>query len=194
MELDAVIKKTILTTLAAIGALLLFIVIGLWALFPSTSMELAYDMGMESSCIRFAERAYKGSDDVYFIAYATEVAIEEENEGKIISCGEKFIKDEGFETYCALKGDTYEQFIYGRVCVSKYQAGQKEDAVSLACQSLHGAFPKGNALVAVLLTSLKENDRATVNTVKTKLNTLSVDGEDAKYLQETLETLAKLEG
>lgn len=186
MELDAVIKKTILTTLAAVGALLLFIVIGLWALFPSTSMELAYDMGMESSCIRFAERAYKGSDDVYFIAYATEVAIEDENEGKIISCGEKFIKDEEFETYCALKGENYKQFIYGRVCVSKYQAGQKEDAVALACQSLRGAFPKGNALVAVLLTSLKENDSATVDVIKTKLNTISVEGADKEYLQETL--------
>ena len=71
------------------------------------------------------------------------------------------------------------------VCVSKYQEGKKEAAVSLACESLNGDFPEGNALVAVLLASLKVDDFETVGNIKTKLNELSV-GEDAKYLQETL--------
>ena len=186
MELNKVITRSILTTLEAIGALVLFIIIGLCALFPSTSMEIAYDMGMEASCIHFAERAYKGSSDVYFIAYATEVAIEEDKTAKIISCGEKFIKDEKFETYCGLKGENYEQFIYGRVCVSKYEKGKKEEAVTLACESLNGTFPQGNALVAVLFSALKANDGETVETIKTKLSGLSVEGEDGEYLQQTL--------
>lgn len=186
MGIDKVILRAFLTTLASIGALILFIIVGLCAVFPSTSMEIAYDMGMESSCIHFAERAYKGSKDVYFIAYATEVAIEEEKTGKIVSCGEKFIHDDGFETYCNLKGENYEQFIYGQVCVSKYQNGDKDGAVALADESLHGAFPEGNAMVAVLLASLKAEDSQTVTAIKTKLNTMSVDGEDAEYLQKTL--------
>ena len=189
MELDRIIKKTIITTLEAVGALLLFIVLGLCILFPSTSMELAYDMGMESSCIHFAERAYRGSKDVYFIAYATEVAIEEDKTSKIISCGEKFIKDKSFETYCDLMGENYQQFIYGQVCVSKYQKGKKEGAVSLAYESLNGGFPRGNALVAVLLASLNANDFETVDSIKMKLNELSVDEADVKYLQEALALL-----
>ena len=183
MEIDKIVLRAFLTTLAAVCSLLLFIVLGLCAVFPATSMELAYDMGMGTSCIHFAERAYKGSHDVYFIAYATEVAIEEDKTSKIVSCGEKFIEDEGFEGYCEAKSETYRRFIYGRVCVAKYQNGDKSGAVALACQSLHGSFPEGNALVAVALTSLGANDMETVELIKNQLNMISVEGDDAVYLQ-----------
>ena len=189
MGLDKVIVKAVLTTLAAIGTLILFIVLGLCLIFPSTSMKFAYDMGMEKSCIHFAERAYRGSDDIYFIAYATEVAIEDGQTEKVISCGEKFIADDNFETYSALKGEGYGQFIYGQVCVAKYQEGEKMEAVALAYETLNGGFPKGNALVAVLLASLKIEDTATVAQIQEKLNTISVEGEDAVYLQQTLALL-----
>ena len=189
MELDKVILRAFLGTLAAICTLMAFTILGLCALFPSTSMELAYNMGMGKSCIHFAERAYKGTDEVYFIAYATEVAIEEEKSSEIISCGEKFIEDENFEQYCALKGESYAQFIYGKVCVSKYTCGDKSGAVALACESLQGAFPQGNALVAVLLTSLKQEDVETVETIATKLKGISVEGDDAVYLQNVLSML-----
>ena len=186
MQVDKVIVRTILTTLAAIGVLVLFTIAGLCAFFPSTSMEITYDMGMERSAIHFAERAYKGTEDVYFIAYATEVAIEEADASKIVDCGEKFIEDDNFEQYSKAKGENYEQFIYGKVCVSKYECGDKNGAVELACKSLKGRFPQNNALVAVLLTSLRENDIATVETIKTKLKGISVEGDEAVYLQNVL--------
>ena len=186
MGLDKIILKAFWTTLAAIGVLLLFVVGGLCVAFPSTSMEIAYDIGMESSCIHFAERAYKGSHDIYYIAYATEVAIEEDKTSKIISCGEKFIKDENFEQHCALKGENYRQFIYGQVCVSKYEKGDKNEAVELAYTSLDGAFPAGNALVAVLFSSLRAKDQETIDLIKTKLHTISVTDADNEYLQKTL--------
>ncbi len=186
MSVDKIILKTFLTTLASIFALIIFMIIGLCAVFPSTSMKIAYDMGMEASSIHFAERAYNDSHDIYFIAYATEVAIEEDKSGKIVSCGEKFIADEGFETYCELKGESYEQFIYGQVCVSKYKRGSEEESVTLAYESLQGAFPEGNALVAVLLTALRAKDSSTVDMIKTKLNEISASGENGEYFQQTL--------
>ena len=189
MELDKVIVRAFLATLAAIFTLMAFTVLGLCVLFPSTSMELAYDLGMGKSCIHFAERAYKGTDEVYFIAYATEVAIEEDSSSKIVSCGEKFIEDEDFEQYCELKGANYAKFIYGKVCVSKYECGDKSGAVALAYESLQGAFPQGNALVAVLLSSLKQNDIETVEAIKTKLQGISVEGDDSVYLQNVLAML-----
>ena len=186
MELDKVILRAFLTTLAAIGILIAFTIFGLCALFPSTSMELAYNLGMGKSSIHFAERAYKGTDEVYFIAYATEVAIEEEESSKIVSCGERFIQDENFAEYCELKGDTYAQFIYGKVCVSKYESGDKNGAVALAYDSLQGSFPEGNALVAVLLSSLQAKDVETVELIETQLKLISVEGDDAVYLQNIL--------
>ena len=189
MGVDKVILRAFLTTLAAIGVLLVFIVAGLCLLFPSTSMRITYDMGMESSCIHFAERAYQGSHEIYYIAYATEVAIEDDKTEKIAACGEKFIVDENFEVYCSLKGENYRQFIYGQVCVSKYDKGEKEESVALAVASLHDGFPEGNALVAVLLAALKAEDEATVGLIATKL--VEIQGQIGvnAYLEKTLSLL-----
>ena len=190
MSVDKVILKAFLTTLSAIAALLVFATVALCALFPSTSMELAYNMGMKSSCIHFAERAYKSSDDVYFIAYGTEVAIVENKKDKIVSCGEKFVADEEFEGYCALKEEGYKQFIYGRIGVAKYEKGDKESAVTFAYESLNGAFPEGNALVAVLLAAIQAADAETKNAVKVKLDQINVSGAEKEYLDETLAMIA----
>ncbi len=187
MGIDKVILRAVWTTLAAIGALLLFIVVGLWAFFPSTSMQITYDMGMESSSIHFAERAYKSSHEIYYIAYATEVAIEDDKTEKIADCGEKFIADEDFEEYCSLKGENYKQFIYGQVCVSKYNRGEKEESVALAVESLEGSFPEGNALVAVLLTALQAEDTATVAVIADKLVEIQGQIGANAYLQKTLD-------
>ena len=189
MNIDKVIVRAVLSTLAAIGVLLAFIVIGLCCLFPSTSMRITYDMGMETSCIHFAERAYKGSNEIYYIAYATEVAIEDDKTEKIANCGQQFIADENFEEYCSLKGENYKQFIYGQVCVSKYEKGEKEEAVALAMESLNGGFPEGNALVAVLLTAIKAEDVTTVGLIREKLVEIQAEIGTNAYLQKTLDLL-----
>ena len=81
MGVDKVILRAFLSTLAAFAILLLFMFAALTLVYPQTMMELTYSMGMESSSIHFAEQSYKRSNDVYYIAYATEVAIGEENYG-----------------------------------------------------------------------------------------------------------------
>ncbi len=184
MGVDKVILRAFLSTLAAIATLLLLMILSLCAIFPSTMMELTYSFGMESLSIRFAERAYKDSDDVYYIAYATEVAIEQDSNAKILSCGERFIGHEGFDSFCEKKGEGYRQFIYGKVCVSKYEVGDKSAAIELAYESLQGSFPKNNALVAVLIAGIEAQDGATISAVDEKLSSLQVSGEEQAYLQE----------
>ena len=189
MNFDKVILRAVWSTLAAIGILLAFVVVGLCAFFPSTSMQITYDMGMENSCIHFAERAYNGSHEIYYIAYATEVAIEDDKTDKIVVCGERFIQDENFEEYCDLKGENYKQFIYGQVCVSKYDKGEKEESVALAVASLEGGFPEGNALVAVLLSALQAEDSDTVALIKQELVKLQGQIGANAYLERTLRLL-----
>ncbi len=190
MGVDKVILRAFLSTLAAIGILLSFMILSLVAFFPSTMMECAYDLGMESSSIRFAERAYKSSDDVYYIAYATEVAIEDDRKGKILSCGEKFLKDKHFEDYCAEKNESYRQYIFGQVSVCKYEKGDKSSAVELACSAIkEGTFPKNNAVVAVIVASLQENDAATLDEIYAKISGLKVGEGDSKNLSEALEII-----
>ncbi len=184
MGMDKVILKSVLWTLASIAVLLVFMICSLCLVFPSTMSGLTYDLGMESASIHFAQRAYKGSDDIYYIARATEVAIETERDGKIISCGEQFIADDGFDGYCEKKGETYGQFIVGQVCVSKYEKGERDSAIQLAVNSLHGDFPRNNALVALLITARTNKDAETVDKIKSALVTLQVQEADEGYLQE----------
>ncbi len=187
MGVDKVILRACLTTLAAIGALLLFMFTTLSLFFPSTMMVIAYDMGMESSSIRFAERAYESSEDIYYIAYATEVAIEDKEQDKIISCGEKLIEHEKFLAYCEERGGGYEQLIYRQVSVSKYKAGDGEGAIRLAYDSLKGDFPENNALVAVLMTAIYRTDVTVIEWGVEKLSALQVEGEAATYVNEVLQ-------
>jgi len=184
MGTDKVIFKAFLSSLAAIGVLILFIFGALCAFFPSTMMGLSYNLGMENSCIYFAERVYKDNNEIYFIAYATEVAIEEDKSGKIISCGEAFIADDEFEEYCAFKGDAYKGLVCGKICVEKYKKGDKESAVALAYQTLNGSFAEGNAMVALLFTANGLNDTETIQAIKTKLNELDLTDAEKSYLND----------
>ena len=199
MGVDKVILRAFLNTLAAIGILILFLFAALCTFYPSTMMNLTYDLGMESASIHFAERAYKTSDDIYYIAFATEVAIGEGKDGKIDSCGARFIEDEEFGAYCAEKnaelgvnveeGNTYEQYICGQVCIAKYNRGDKENAVNCAFEWNGASFKKNNTVVAVLITALQAGDADTAQMIKGKMMNMQVSEfseADKAYFERTL--------
>ena len=199
MSVDKVILRAFLSTLLAIVILLSFMFLALIAIFPQTMMEITYNMGMESSSIYFAEDAYKRTDDVGYIAYATEVAILGDNTGKIIKCGEKFINDAGFEDYCVKKDEevdvetSYKQYVYGKVCVAMYEKGKKEEAVARAFELIGKTFPHNNAVVALIVTANRAQDVATLDMIKGKMNELQNElDDDAKtYVGEILALLEK---
>ncbi len=186
MSVDKVIIRAFLSTLAAVAALLVFMVLSLCIAFPATMMKITYNLGMENSSIHFAERAYKGNEDIYFISYATEVAIVEGKQDKIISCGQKFIANGDFDTFCKNKDEDYGQYIRGEICVAKYQSGDKENAISDAFAALEGSFPQKNAVISLMLAAIEGNDKETVSKIVDKLNGLSVEGEQA-YLTDMKE-------
>lgn len=179
MGVDKVILRTFLNTLAAIVLLFGFMMLMLIAFYPSTMMELTYNLGMDASSIRYAERAYDWSKDEYFIVHAMETAIGMKDAEKIETCGEKFIADENFGEYCAAQNEklpenvtlTYEQYVYGQVCVAKYENGDKEGAVARAFELTIG-FPMNNAVVAVLYTSMADRDVTTINLIREKMEQL----------------------
>ncbi len=182
MGVDKVVLRAFLSTLAAIAALIAFMSVTLLLFFPSTAMKLSYNLGMESFSIRCAEKAYESSEDVYYIAYATEVAIEEGKEKKILSCGEELLAHEKFAAYCEEKGagkEEYRQFVYGQVCVSKYHAGDTDGAIALAISSMEqGSFAKGNPLTALLVQALDDKDANAQGKILTALEGLSVNAEN----------------
>lgn len=184
MRVDRVIVKAALTT---VGSILLLCAVMLGALclgFPSTMMNLTYDLGLDGQSVKFANRAYRYSKgEIYYIAYATEVAIGADDYENVVSCGKTFIADEQFAQYAAERNaalpqeavGSYEQYIYGKICVAEYVLGNKDDAVSDAAGFVGQAFPENNALVAVLMEAVKADDTATATAVLGKLQTIAAD-------------------
>ena len=176
MRVDKVILRAALSTLAAIAALLAVMILALCFVFPSTMMRITYDMGMDGASIRYAKRAYAYTSDVSFIAFATEVAIGLDDYAQIETCGEELIADENFNAHCAQKdalitsAGGYEQYVFGQVCVAKYRQGEKTEAIEKAFALVGSGFPKNNAVAAVLLTALSQEDSVAVNAVKEKMN------------------------
>ena len=197
MGVDKVVLRAFLSTLLAMAILFAFMLLALIGLYPQTMMEITYGLGMESPSIWFAEQSYQRSDDVYYIAYATEVAIEQSDYAKIDSCGERFINDDGFQSYCAAKNaklpdeisSTYEQYIYGQLCTAKYERGKSDEAIEYAFELTGTAFPKNNAVVALLVTAMKEGDIQTAEKIKGKMEQMQdgVPQTDKTYFEEVLQ-------
>ena len=178
MRVDKVIFKAFISTLTAIILLFAFMFSVLALAFPSTMMQLSYDFGRDKSSIRYARRAYNWFDDTYYMAYAMEVAIGSDNQRMIEECGQIVVEDEAYFTqYCAEKQEklsgvvevSYEDYLYGKIAVAKYEQGKKEEAVVYAFDSLKGGFPRDNAVVAVFYTAITKDDQATVDMIKGKM-------------------------
>ncbi len=179
MRVDKVILRAALSTLAAIAALLAAMTLALCFIFPSTMMRITYDLGMDGASIRYANRAYSYTGDVYFIAFATEVAIGESNDAQIELCGEKLIDDENFDAHCQKRNEQvaseggYAQYVFGQVCLAKYRQGEKTEAIDKSFALVESGFPKNNAIAAVLLAALSQDDDETVQAVATKMNEMN---------------------
>lgn len=171
MGVDKIILRAFLSTLAAIVSMFAILLCVLLTFFPSTMMDLTYSLGMESWSISQAKRAYGRSENIRYIATATETAIEIEDFKEIEVCGLKMISDEEFFTYCAEKDSAYVDYIYGEIGVAKYNLGKTEEAVEFVfANTSENAFPRNNAIVAVLLTSLRAEDTQTANLIKGRMN------------------------
>ena len=204
MGVDKIVLRAILSTLAAVALLFVFMISALVFIYPATMMEITYDLGMDSASIDFAETAYERSDEVYYIAYATEVAIGIDDYASIEACGERFIADEHFTEFCANKqmpdGVTmeYSQYIYGQVCVSKYILGDKTGAINRSVELVGASFPQNNAMVAVLVNAMAAGDTASKNAIVAQMQTmqanqdeLGLSATDQAYLSNVLTMATK---
>lgn len=199
MRVDKVIMRAALSTLTAIIVLFVAMILMLCFLFPWTMMQLTYDLGMDGASVRSAKRAYNMSGEVYYVAFATDVAIGCGDDEKIVECGKMLIADENFKLYCEEKtaqtaelGGVYVQYVYGQVCLAQYRQGDKEGAIATAFSSLDGAFEKNNAVAALLVTALSTKDSDTVDEIQLKMNEMQsqISQENSAYFQEML-TLAQ---
>lgn len=198
-KLDKVIINSVISTLCAI-AILCGIAFGLavW-LYPSTMMQISYEVGNDSGAMKYAYRSYERTGEVYYLAYATEVAIGIDDCEDIEYYAEKFVADEDFSAYCAeidgkmTVAGSYRQYIYGRLVVAEYDQGEKADAKTHAKEAIGDGFAENNAFVALLFAAMEKGDAATVSELVTEMRGIELaDGGDKIYLQSLLEALEKL--
>ena len=184
MRLEKLVRDAVLGTLAAVIGLLIFMLSALCVFFPSTMMEMTYDFGMDEMSIRFAKRAYKSTNEITYIAHATEVAVELDDEAEIFYCAEQFIADDQFEEYCVNRNKefskeirgTYEQYVYGQLCVAMYELGNRTEAVERAFALLSDGFPQNNVVAAVAITALRVGDVEITQQIRVKIEQVQVEG------------------
>ena len=201
-KIDKVILNSVVSTLLAI-VLLAAIAFGLAAwLYPSTMMQISYEVGNDTGAMKYAYRAYERTDEVYYLAYATEVAIGMDDNEDIEYYAEKFVADENFTAYCAEMdakmqangvSGSYRQYVYGKLVVAEYERGAKTDSKTHAKEAIGAGFAENNAMVALLLTAMEKGDVQTVGEVVTEMQNLQLpDGADKTYLSSLLSALEKL--
>ena len=195
MRVDKVIMRAVCSTVTAIILLFVAMVLILSFLSPWTMMRVTYDLGMDGASIRNAKRAYNMSGEVYYAAFAMDVAVGKGDDDKVIECGKIFIADEKFGQYCtekteksAVENGSYRQYVYAQVSLAQYRSEDKDGALATAFSALDGAFEKNNAVVAVLVTALSKQDSDTVDKIQTQMLALQpqIPQEDGEYFLEML--------
>lgn len=198
MRLDKVVFRAMLSTFCAIIVLIVGAFVVASFVYPATMMQLSYDIGNDKGSLYYARRAYDASGDVYYIAYATEVAIGMNDTEEIDVCATAFLEDDEFESYCKewdeenalntdISGLSYKQYIGGRLAVAKYTLGDKRLAVEIAFSVNTQSFERNNAVVALLLTAVQKEGATgeTAGLIKEKLADLVLpEGTDVSYLNE----------
>jgi hypothetical protein len=202
MRIDKIVLRAAISSFSAIVCLLGILIFVLAYLFPATMMNITYDLGMDGASITCAKRSYDRTEQVYYIAFATEVAIVSEDCKQITECGKRFIEDDAqaFASYCETKNQTlsqeiagtYEQYVFGQICVAEYRLGEKTQAINDSFAYLHGGFPVNNSVVTLLFTAMQAGDMETAQTVKQKLSEIQTGAladADRAYFNEILVAL-----
>lgn len=197
-----IIWNSILTTLVATLLLCGVLLLSCACFFPATMMELSYSLGMDSSAMRYAERAYNRFEAAEYAAFAMEIAADNGLYADTERFAEDLLSCADFEAF-ARKQDvnyaqggnesnrsqtTYKQYVYVKLCLAQYRLGKGETAADRAASSLKiGEFPQNNALAALLLYALSDGDAAVVSAVSEKINAVeegALSAADAAYLSE----------
>ena len=204
MRLDKVVLRAVLSTLLGIFTLLFLLVLSSFCFFPSTLMEVSYNLGMDSHAEYYAYRSYKGSGELQYLVLAFDIANSEKDYEKIELYASKMVKDDEFSAYCKkidkkMEGSeyedslsAYEEYVYGCLYSAKFRLNKKTEAIEGAFTRVVEHFPTNNSVMKVLLASLLKGDLESAEVILNRLNELKTnlpstyDERDEEYLQEMI--------
>lgn len=184
--------------LATVGAFLsVFCLLMLLLVFtaPGAVATLTHSMGMYGQSAWLASMQYAdGKGDVSYIADAMLYSIEQKNDEKIVEYGTVLIADARFPEYCKEvqgAGETFDQFVYGRIGISYYRLNQKEKGVETVFSAIGTEFPHSNAVADLVYVVIVGQDKDTAATILSELIGLKDSGKitDGTSLEQLIVSL-----
>lgn len=191
-ELEKIVVKTaVKTVLVILGVIAVVFAIFNFA-FPQHMATVTESLGNYSLAVKYASLRYsytKNGDD---LARCFDDAVLLGEDKYILQYGEELVSRKDFETICQKRNDkmgggyNYENRIKGKIAVSYYNTGKKEEAVELAATA-NGtqSFAYGNALMSLSAVVRSQKDGETASLILQKLEFITpTSEEDARYLME----------
>jgi len=191
-----VVKTAVKTALIILGVLIVVFAVFNFA-FPQHMATVAEGIGNYNIAVKYASLRYTYTRSGEDLARCFDDSVFLGNDDYIIEYGEKLKNRDDFQEICENTnekvggGYDYEHRVYGKLSVSYYNKGRKEEAVALAYEA-NGtdSFAYGNALMSLSSVARSAKDAATCSLIIEKLDSLNpVKEEEIKYVKEVRTSL-----
>ena len=187
-----IVKTALITLLTAV--VLGISVFGVCSLFaPAAMMQFTASIGMTGASGDYAYSAYCKTGELSYLAYSCEVAAET-NDSRARERYELFINHEGFSAYCSDRDEQtaqqlpdglaqytqggYERYTYGKYVCSLLRAGKGDEAIAYAVSTLKGEFSENNAVIALAMQAIKDNEKQVCIKLATALRADAISSND----------------
>jgi len=165
MRWNALIRKTVVSTLIGVLVLLALMFGVLSLFFPQTMMRITYDMGMDRASVGFALTAYDRFGAVDYVGFAADTALKAEMHERAEMCIERLLDDEDYNDYCERKngdreGDgmytTFQEFYPRQLCLAIYWQGEGNRAGDRALEFIDSGFAEGNPFIMIANRAIRD--------------------------------------
>jgi hypothetical protein len=167
MRWNALIRKTVVSTLIGVLVLLAFMIGVLTLFFPQTMMRITYKMGMDKASVGFALTAYDRFGAVDYVGFAADTALKANMHERAEMCLERLLDDEDYDDYCERKNDDrkgdgvytiFQAFYPRQLCLAIYWQGEGNRAIDRAAEFLDSGFAEGNPFIMVANRAMRDKD------------------------------------
>ncbi len=183
--LGKLVLKTAAVTFSLLIAFALIVFGAVSLVSPSAMVAFSDSLGMTGVGAYYSVAAYERSGDIADLAEAVERSYDAGHYADAADYGSALLKDPGFAGYCSERDaetqgsasilSEYDQYAAGIVSSAQYYAGEKEQALGTALESLGQTFPQNNAVIYLAAAAMSQDDTEFCKTLSERLETLAVE-------------------
>ncbi len=191
-----VVKTAVKTVLIILGVLIAVFAVFNFA-FPQHMATVTESMGNYSLAVKYASLRYSYTGEGDDLARCFEDSVLLGNDKYVIQYGDELTNRMDFDRICENKslrmggGYDYRHYVLGKLAVSYFKSGRKQEAVELAYEANgNESFAYGNALMSLSSAAKTAKDAETCSAIIEKLDTLNpLKSEEIEYVKEVKSSL-----